>query len=159
MGTPLTDRITLHRAAKEGDWGTAEPILKRNLEYARQKITKAGETLLHVAVAEGRIIFVQKLVEMLDPIDLELRNDSKRTAFVYAVELGEKKMAEAMVKKNNKLLTIYAYEDMTPLEVAALTKQNEMFSYLFKSTPYEKLRELGSTPLMVATIQNDMYGK
>ncbi|XP_031123726.1 protein ACCELERATED CELL DEATH 6-like [Ipomoea triloba] len=152
----MADLRMLHGAAKEGDWETAELILKRNLDYARQKITKAGETLLHVAVAAKRIEFVQKLVEMLDPIDLELRNDSKRTAFVYAIELGEKKMAEVMVEKNKKLLTINAYEDMTPLEVAALTKQNEMFSYLFKVTPDNKLSELGS-PLMEATIQNDMY--
>nr|GMD94651.1 ankyrin repeat-containing protein NPR4-like [Ipomoea batatas] len=152
----MADRRMLHGAAKEGDWETAELILKRNLNYALQKITKAGETLLHVAVAAKRIEFVQKLVKMLDPIDLELRNDSKRTAFVYAIELGEKKMAEVMVEKNKKLLTINAYEDMTPLEVAALTKQNEMFSYLFKVTPDNKLSELGS-PLMEATIQNDMY--
>ncbi|XP_019155839.1 PREDICTED: ankyrin repeat-containing protein At5g02620-like [Ipomoea nil] len=156
LESSTADRRTLHGTAKEGDWGTAELILKRNLDYARQKITKAGETLLHVAVAARRNEFVEKLVKMLDPIDLELRNDSKRTAFVYAIELGEKRMAEVMVEKNKKLLTINAYEDMTPLEVAALTKQNEMFSYLFKVTPCEKLSELGS-PLMEATIQNDMY--
>ncbi|XP_019184618.1 PREDICTED: uncharacterized protein LOC109179571 isoform X2 [Ipomoea nil] len=147
----------LYYAALKGDWKIAKTILRGNGNYGRERITKTGETVLHVAAAGKNTTFVRKLVEMLDPSDLELANKRGRTAFCYAAISGVVENARVMMQKNHKLPTIRGHDEFTPIQHAALNGHKKMVSYLYEVTPFEGLALSERIEILDATVQNDIF--
>ncbi|XP_031123974.1 protein ACCELERATED CELL DEATH 6-like isoform X2 [Ipomoea triloba] len=157
-GKTLQDHRRLYQAAKTGDWKTAKEILGGNPDYVRQRITTGGETVLHIAAAEKHTLFVKKLVEMLGASDLLLKDDRGCTALYHAVTSGVVENAKVMIKKNSELLTIRTYDEISPIQYAALLGHKEMVSHLYKTySPFAVLPYWEIEDFLKTIILNDMY--
>nr|GLL49330.1 ankyrin repeat-containing protein NPR4-like [Ipomoea trifida] len=155
----------LYHAAINGNWKTAEGILRDNPSYARDSITKRKDTLLHIAAVGGNTLFVRKVVEMLKSEELEVVNEYGCTSFYNAVASGVVENAKCMIEMNQNLISIGAggadsnnNNKIAPIYQAALLRHNKMVSYLYTVKPLvDYLDRKDLIKLLVMTIYNDMH--
>ena len=121
-------------------------------------ITKEWGTLLHVVAGTDQVHFVNQLVKLLSPDDLELQNFNGNTAFCYAAAFGNLQIAAMMIKKNACLPKIRGGEGATPLYMAALKGKGDMARHLYDLTS-EILEEDEWTTLFFLCIKNGLYGE
>ncbi|KAK9048984.1 hypothetical protein SSX86_032049 [Deinandra increscens subsp. villosa] len=103
-----------------GDWEAANLILSQRQELVRFSITENHETALHIAASAQNSKFVEELVKMMAPEDMELQNKSGNTALCLVALSGNKKLAEFLVNQNPRLPLIRGSIKMMPLYMAAL---------------------------------------
>ncbi|XP_031282122.1 uncharacterized protein LOC116140663 isoform X3 [Pistacia vera] len=104
----------------------AERIYEEDKDYIAAKLSKEGDTALHIAAAARHTGFVKKLLEQMQMEDLTIKNNVGNTAFFLAAASGEVDIAEAMMEKNGDLVMIRGEDDMLPLHKAALMGNEEM---------------------------------
>nr|POE66568.1 hypothetical protein CFP56_62673 [Quercus suber] len=92
------ERGRLYRAALNGDWKSIKDIQK-----IQRKITKKGETTLHIAAAANQEEFVRNLLKTMIKDNLTTENTVGNTALTYAAATGNVNIAMAMLEKNHKL--------------------------------------------------------
>ncbi|XP_022849916.1 ankyrin-1-like [Olea europaea var. sylvestris] len=159
---------TLHKAALKGDWKAAERTVSLDKNIAWNiKITKEGNTALHIAVSAKQTAFVRNLVECLKESELELKNEYGYTAFCTAAVSGVVEIAKVMYHKNKNLPTIRSksgYNPVrsksgyTPLKIAIWFRNTEMAEYLYPITPLAYLGDKEYMDILVEAIRADMYG-
>ncbi|XP_059436339.1 uncharacterized protein LOC132169299 [Corylus avellana] len=150
----------LLRVALKGDWAAANPFLKNKSDCLRARITKEEATTLHIAATAGHTAFVEellKLMELIQPEDMELKTNYGFTVLHSAAQSGNVRIAMQLVKINNELLLKTCDMANAPLIVATYLGHTSMVSYLFSETPLEKLIEEKRIELLHVTIYNDMY--
>nr|GEY78043.1 hypothetical protein [Tanacetum cinerariifolium] len=117
----------------EGNWWKAKSILKRHKFPISKEINNDGDTMLHLAVAEGNNYFVQKLLQFIhDGKLIEKQNVNGQTALHVAAIVGNKYAAELLVKKRKELLRIQDHDGREPLLSAYSNKQLNTFAYLLE---------------------------
>ncbi|KAJ9557687.1 hypothetical protein OSB04_012301 [Centaurea solstitialis] len=130
--------VPLFHASSTGNWKAAKGILDQRRDLVRFAISEDYLTALHVAasVEETKPIqdFVQKLVDMMDSKDLELRNKNSNTAFFLAAGAGNLNIVKIMLKKNKRLPTIPGNEEVLPLYDAALYGRHKIVNYLYEDS-------------------------
>ncbi|KAK1355208.1 PGG domain-containing protein [Heracleum sosnowskyi] len=126
--------LPFYQAALKGDWQAAKGIIGQYPQVINVSITKNYETALHIASSTKHVHFVEELVNLMQPEDLELQNKNWNTALCLAAAAGTVKIAEIMIKKNPKLLKTRGNNHMSPLMMAALFGRKDMVSYLYSKT-------------------------
>ncbi|GKB66389.1 ankyrin repeat-containing protein [Tanacetum coccineum] len=125
----------LRDATREGNWWRAQSILRRNRYEITIKINNVGETMLHLAVGEGKNYFVQKLLNSIQNEELlEEKNNKGQTALHIAALVGNTYAAELLVKKRVNLLYVRDNLGKVPLLIAYTTDHISTFAYLFEAT-------------------------
>ncbi|XP_074351049.1 uncharacterized protein LOC141690247 isoform X2 [Apium graveolens] len=112
--------LPLYEAALKGDWEAAKEI-------------KNHETALHIASSTKHVYFVEKLVNLMKPEDLELQNKNFNTVLCLAAAAGTVKIAEILVAKNSSV-QMKREKNMLPVLVAAWFGQKNMVSFLYSLT-------------------------
>ncbi|XP_054801065.1 ankyrin repeat-containing protein ITN1-like isoform X2 [Prosopis cineraria] len=133
--------VPLHKAAVKGDWRAAKHILEKDWTLVSAAITMRRATVLHVAVGANRTRFVDELVKIMCPEDLELQDVNGNTAFCIAAATGNLQIVQIMMRKNKNLPTIRGGAGITPLHVAALQGRREMAWYLYSDKTVVKVFE------------------
>ncbi|KAG6624383.1 hypothetical protein CIPAW_16G023300 [Carya illinoinensis] len=150
----------LLRAILEDDWTAAETFIQNYPNCLGVAITKDQYTALHTAAVVKRTRFVNKFVRLMKTEELELKAKDY-TALYFAAKTEIVTIAEAMVKKNNNLPSIFpkAKDSIRhlPLYAAIETGNRDMVSYLYSVTPIEDLASVDRINLLKATISNDLY--
>ncbi|XP_042964251.1 uncharacterized protein LOC122298524 isoform X2 [Carya illinoinensis] len=151
----------LLRAILEDDWTAAEAFIQKHQNCLGVAITKDQYTALHTAVVVKRTRFVNNFVRLMKMEELELKaNDC--TALYFAAKTKIVTIAEAMVKKNNNLPSIFPNANDSirhlPLYAAIETGNRDMVSYLYSVTPIQDLASEDRINILKATISNDLYG-
>ncbi|KAJ8759792.1 hypothetical protein K2173_009893 [Erythroxylum novogranatense] len=150
--------LKLYLAALQGKWDIAERIYENNgKEIIDHKITKRGETALHIAVSAGQTDFVGKLIQGMSKEAIRAPNKLGNTAFCYAATSGKVELAHDMLKKDKDLATIRGSKEMLPIYMAALLGHKKMVSYLYDKTSDEILTDDDRIDLLVTLIDNDIY--
>ncbi|KAK1355082.1 PGG domain-containing protein [Heracleum sosnowskyi] len=126
--------LPLYEAALKGDWPTAQGIIGKFPQVINVSITMYHDTALHIASSTKHTHFVQELMNLMQPEDLELQNYHLNTALCIAAAAGTVKIAEIMVKKNPNLLRKRGTNNMSPLSLAALFRRNDLVSCLYSKT-------------------------
>uniref|UniRef100_A0A166C0M8 Uncharacterized protein n=1 Tax=Daucus carota subsp. sativus TaxID=79200 RepID=A0A166C0M8_DAUCS len=126
--------LPLYEAALKGDWQAAQGIIGKCRKVINMSITKNSETALHIASSTKHTHFVEELVQLMEPEDLELQNKNSNTALCLAAAAGTVKIADIMVRKRPNLLKIRGNNKMSPLLMAALFGHKDMVSYLYNKT-------------------------
>ncbi|KAB1220523.1 hypothetical protein CJ030_MR3G015776 [Morella rubra] len=147
----------LLQAALKGDWRAAIAFLKRHPCCVRVPITKEKGTALHYAAAAKHTRFVKELLKLMRRSDLELKNTEGWSALCFAAQSEKVRIAQEMVKLNNKLPYLRTNQGATPLQIAASLGRKNMASYLFSVTPFGQLARGERVELSLATISSDMY--
>jgi len=149
----------LLQAAIKGDWPAAKAFLEKNPDCVRAPITKEQGTALHNAVVAQRTTFIKELLKRMNPEDLELRTIQGVTALHFAAQSGIVRIAEQLVKINDKPLLFRDSIGRTPLLYAVDLGHRNMVSYLFSVTHFQHLSADERITLLLGTIFYDMYGK
>ncbi|XP_031247594.1 ankycorbin-like [Pistacia vera] len=147
----------LYRAALAGDWNSAEKIFKEDKIYITAKLSKEGETALHIAAAAMSTDFVKKLLEQMKREDLAIKNNAGSTAFFLAAASGIVEIVKAMMEKNKDLVKIRGNNDMLPLHKATLMGKKEMVEYLYEATGDELLDDNDRFELLISLLNHGLY--
>ncbi|KAI3957971.1 hypothetical protein MKW98_020613 [Papaver atlanticum] len=131
----------LYHAAIKGDWEVASKFLEKHPEAITKVITTDSETVLHVAIADANLMFIEEIVKLIPPEMLEYRTEADgSTALHYAAVFGRAKAAELIVNKNLKLTQIANGAGRVPLNSALISVtagQRETVEYLYSVTRHE----------------------
>ncbi|KAJ0016446.1 hypothetical protein Pint_12323 [Pistacia integerrima] len=111
---PRIRHLQLYQAALSGDWSIAEGIYKKHKNDIRARISKEGDTALHIAAAAEQTDFLKNLVDNINKEYLATTNYAGNTAFCLAAVSGNVELAQVMMNKMNK-------EDLTAKKGAGRT--------------------------------------
>lgn len=150
--------VPLYKAALKGDWNAAKCMIDADSRLLKGAITKDWGTLLHAVAGSKHVHFVEELIKLLDPYDLELQNYNGNTAFCYAAASGNLKIAAMMIKENAYLPHIRGGEEMTPLYMAALQGRSDMARYLYTLT-IDIFEEKDWNTLFFVCVKNGLPGE
>ncbi|KAJ0024892.1 hypothetical protein Pint_07973 [Pistacia integerrima] len=131
--------MVLYHAAVNGEQRSIEKFFGRYPETVSARIATDGGTALHTAALHRHDNLVELLVPLMPQEDLELRTTSGATALHIAATGKSVEMAEAMVKKNKKLLSLKDDNGYIPVCIAALYGEKHMLRYLYSETSAEEL--------------------
>ncbi|PWA38553.1 Ankyrin repeat-containing protein [Artemisia annua] len=124
--------MELVNATKEGSWWKAKAILKnhKDADATNMVMNSNGDTMLHLAVKEGKIYFLNQLLNFIkDGSEIKIMNSEGYTALHTAVIVDNKQAAELLVNKSNELLHVHR-----PLLLAYEMGQINTFLYLLEVT-------------------------
>lgn len=122
----------LFRAAMQGKWETVVDIYSAaNISVQAAKITRSEDTVLHVAVRDGKSAVVEQLVNAVhgDPCEILKQKDKKgNTPLHLAANLGMVEVCAAMARKCPSLVVDSRNElGETPLFLAAKNGKKSAF--------------------------------
>ncbi|PKH53099.1 hypothetical protein CRG98_050338 [Punica granatum] len=125
----------LYKAALAGDWETAERTFESDPEAKTAIVSTRQETALHVATSMGQTRFLEKLVQLLSPKDLEMTDCDGQTALHIAAIYGSLDAVKTPLKKN-KMLTqmVGAPNGVTALFSAAYYDSKDVMWHLTLNT-------------------------
>ncbi|CAK7325263.1 unnamed protein product [Dovyalis caffra] len=101
-----------------------------NLIY--QQTLPTFRTALHVATLAGHVKIVEELVKLMTEESLGMQDCFGNTALFYAAIVGITKMAEIMINKNKRLITIANGEGYLPIVQACILNHKDMTHYLYR---------------------------
>ncbi|KAJ6408126.1 hypothetical protein OIU84_011434 [Salix udensis] len=155
-GVERSRHLQLFHAALSGDWETAEGIYDLFPGEVNARITKRGETALHIAAAAEHTHFVKKLVKRMSAEALTYKNEAGNTSFCFAAISGVEALAKVMMKTGHDLAMTRGRENLLPIYMAALLGHRGMVSYLYEETK-ERLTDSDRITLLVALINSDIF--
>ena len=122
----------LFNMAMKGDWKEVVRIYKQDDRAHEAKITRSGNTALHVAVSDCKVDVVEELVGHVvsnrsSKAVLRIQNDRGNTPLHSAASMGNVRMCYRMAKVDPSLVGIRNKESETPLFLAALRGKREAF--------------------------------
>ncbi|XP_031282081.1 uncharacterized protein LOC116140611 [Pistacia vera] len=165
-------RFEPYRATLKGDWDRFQGIDMKHEINITAKLSKEGDTALHIAAAARRTGFVKKLLEHMNKDDLSIKNNAGNTAFFLAVSSGEVDIVKALKEKNEDLVKnrekdmMEKNEDVLknrgdnyilPLLQAAVMGNKEMVEYFYEATGDELLDDNDRFKLVVDLIPHGLY--
>ncbi|KAK6940771.1 Ankyrin repeat [Dillenia turbinata] len=129
---------TLFQALMKGGMKEVVDLYKTSNAVRKEKITRSGDTALHIAISNGEEDVVEKLVRVIGQgseavATLNVANEKGNAALHFAPSVGNKRMRECIVNSNNKpkeLLEARNKEGETPFFLAALHGKKEAFLFL-----------------------------
>ena len=139
MDTPMAEmekiKKDLFNTAMKGDWEQVARTYEEEPRAHKAKITRSGETALHVAVSDCQEEIVERLVRQVAAQHpraeakalLEIRNDRGDTALHFAASMGNVRMCRCIADVDASLVGVRNEESETPLFVAALRGKMEAF--------------------------------
>ncbi|TKY72028.1 Ankyrin-1 protein [Spatholobus suberectus] len=114
----------LFNYAMKGQWKEALEAYNKNAGALEAKITKAEDTVLHIAVYVGQTSFVTSVLDNINEKValnmLHMQNSKGNTPLHLAAELGNVDLCHNIAKRDHKLISSRNCEGETPLFLAAV---------------------------------------
>ncbi|KAL2341038.1 hypothetical protein Fmac_008978 [Flemingia macrophylla] len=133
VDTDKTNKL-LFNLCMEGKWDIVVSLYKEEKKAHTAKITRTGDTALHVAVSAGQSDVVEQLVTAIislddggDRVGLGVKNERKNTALHFAALMGTVEMCECIASADASLLSVRNVDGETPLFLAALNGRKQHF--------------------------------
>ncbi|WVY93992.1 hypothetical protein V8G54_033080 [Vigna mungo] len=128
----------LFKLCMKGEWEEVVRTFEKDKKAHTAKITKTGDTALHVAVTDDQYDIVEKLVKLICSETEEgkrkealgIQNKRKNTALHFAASMGSVEMCEYIASAEASLLSMRNVDGETPLFLAALHGRKEVFLFL-----------------------------
>ncbi|GKA92427.1 ankyrin repeat-containing protein [Tanacetum coccineum] len=123
----------LVEATLKGTWWEAKAILQNHKEAFIEGLDHCGNTMLHIAVAQGHNYFVEKLLNFIeDGEQVETINSNGLTALHIASFFDNRYAAELLVKKRKELIILDSYKGHLPLHTAFHNMKLSTYVYLLE---------------------------
>ena len=78
----------LFKLCMKGEWGKVVETYNKDKKVHTAKITRTGDTALHIAVIDGQYDVVRQLVRLIPEEALRIQNERKNTALHLAASMG-----------------------------------------------------------------------
>jgi len=150
----------LLQMAMEGAWDNVVEIYGSNQEAHNLKITRSGDTALHIAVSDGQEEIVKKLIAKISQAErkkaLTIGNEHGNTPLHAAASIGNVCMCQCIAQVDPALVGARNTVSETPLFLAAFHGKKEAFLCLLRicgrsaGYEYSKKKNDGETILHCA---------
>ncbi|KAF7818359.1 serine/threonine-protein phosphatase 6 regulatory ankyrin repeat subunit B isoform X2 [Senna tora] len=127
----------LFRSAMKGKWKQVVEMYRNHPTIQKEKITRSGDTALHIAVSDGNEEVVAQMVDSLlnlSPKDreeaLKTHNHRKNTALHLAAAMGNAKMCRIIASLEPLLVDCRNVDGETPLFLASIYGRKQAFLWL-----------------------------
>ncbi|XP_008235365.1 PREDICTED: serine/threonine-protein phosphatase 6 regulatory ankyrin repeat subunit B-like [Prunus mume] len=129
MTKPDTESIkkNLFKITMKSQWKEVVQIYRQNPQVRNARITRTGDTALHIAVSDGQEEHVEKLVQLVTEKELRIQNDRGNTPLHLAASMGNVRMCECIAKEYPCLVNVLNKDNETPLFLAALHGRKDAF--------------------------------
>ncbi|CAL9023681.1 unnamed protein product [Prunus brigantina] len=129
MTKPDTESIKkyLFKITMKSQWKEVVQIYRQNPQVREARITRTGDTALHIAVSDGQEEHVEKLVQLFTLKELRIQNDRGNTPLHLAASMGNVRMCECIAKDHPCLVNVLNKDNETPLFLAALHGRKDAF--------------------------------
>ncbi|KAG4960316.1 hypothetical protein JHK87_036949 [Glycine soja] len=117
----------LFKLCMKGEWGKVVETYSKDKKVHTAKITRTGDTALHIAVIDGQYDVVRQLVRLIPEEALRIQNERKNTALHLAASMGSVGMCECIASSEPSLLNMRNLDGETPLFLAALHGRKHVF--------------------------------
>lgn len=132
------DYAALLKAVRRGDWNATREFLELHPIALTARMTSlTGGTVLHAAVDADQENIVEELVNMISEQDLKTMQDYSGYTALHIC--GNSKVAECLIRKNNRLLSIRNEDYIIPVALAMSDGRKELARYLYSKTRLEDL--------------------
>ncbi|KAL2341037.1 hypothetical protein Fmac_008977 [Flemingia macrophylla] len=169
-----TEKINkpLFKLCMKGKWKKVVETYKiHNKKAHTARITRTGDTALHLAVTDGQDDFVEQLVRLVSSVDrnkegLRIQNARKNTILHFAASMGSVEMCECIASADASLLSVRNVDGETPLFLSALHGRKHAFLTLhymhLYSNPlpshyYSNCRRTDGDTILHAAIAGDYF--
>ncbi|KAK9945241.1 hypothetical protein M0R45_010766 [Rubus argutus] len=128
----------LFKMAMKSRWEEVVQAYGQNKRAHKARITRSGDTALHIAVADCQEKWVEELVKLVSTKELRIQNERGNTPLHFAAAMGNVRMCDCIAKKDPSLVGIPNKDKETPLFLAALHGKKDSFLCLhYICTPDE----------------------
>ncbi|BFG43102.1 hypothetical protein CerSpe_293760 [Prunus speciosa] len=117
----------LFKITMKSQWKEVVRIYSQEPKAHKAKITRTGDTALHIAVSDGQEEHVERLVQLVTIEELQIQNDRGNTPLHLAASMGNVRMCECIAKDHPSLVTVLNKDNETPLFLAALHGRKDAF--------------------------------
>ncbi|KAM1169284.1 hypothetical protein ACFX19_031625 [Malus domestica] len=117
----------LFRIAMQSKWEEVVRTYKLNKNAHGAKITKSGDTALHIAVSDGQEKSVKELVKLITVEELEIKNERGNTPLHVAAWMGNETMCLCIANDYPYLVGAQNVDKETPLFLAAVYGKKDAF--------------------------------
>lgn len=158
----------LFKLCMKGEWGKVVETYNKDKKVHTAKITRTGDTALHIAVIDGQYDVVRQLVRLIPEEALRIQNERKNTALHLAASMGSVGMCECIASSEPSLLNMRNLDGETPLFLAALHGRKHVFLCLhYRSNNihtkdpnyYSNCRRNDGDTILHSAIAGDYFGK
>ncbi|KAL1335719.1 uncharacterized protein [Arachis hypogaea] len=160
----------LFQICMEGRWKEVVEIYEKEKRAHTAKITRGGESALHLAVIDGQEEVVSELVDLIvkeksKKEALRIQNKRKNTALHFAASMGTNNMVRVIADADPELVSFRNVDGETPLFLAAFHGRKEAFMilhYMFHKEPgtpvnYSNCRRNDGDTILHSTIAADNF--
>ncbi|KAL0743504.1 hypothetical protein Bca4012_085017 [Brassica carinata] len=128
--------LVLFKNIDSGNLEATKDFLDRNPEALTASLTSNGDRPIHKAVLSGHVKIVEEIVKRIhNPVqELEIRNDDGYTALAYAATGGIVRIAECLVNKCPRLVSVRNAKEHIPIVLASLYGHKDLVRYLYNHT-------------------------
>ncbi|TQD99260.1 hypothetical protein C1H46_015049 [Malus baccata] len=117
----------LFKVAMQSKWEEVVRTYKFNKKARGAKITKSGDTALHVAVSDGQEEHVEELVKLITAEERKIQNERGNTPLHIAAWMGNVTMCSCLANGHPSLVTACNVDNETPLFLAAVYGKKDAF--------------------------------
>ncbi|BFG43097.1 hypothetical protein CerSpe_293710 [Prunus speciosa] len=117
----------LFQIAMKSEWKEVVRTYRLNPKAHEAKITRTGDTALHIAVSDQQEDHVEELVELISDENLKRKNEGGNTPLHLAASMGNASMCECIAKCHPSLVGAPNNNNETPLFLAALHGKKKAF--------------------------------
>lgn len=157
---------SLFNYAMKGQWKEVLEVCKNNPRALETKVTKAEDSVLHIAVYVGQTIFLTTLLENINEdvslAILNMPNSKGNTPLHLAAELGKVDICNTIAKRDPKLILCRNFKDETPLYLAAIHGTKDAFyclhGHLQNKDDYSPCIKSNGDTILHSTISNEYFG-
>ncbi|XP_065862828.1 uncharacterized protein [Euphorbia lathyris] len=157
----------LFESATKGKWDEVVEAYEKNPGIRDIRITRSEDTLLHIAVCNGRTEVVLKLVDIIGENAssiLHIKNERGNTPLHLAAALGNVKMCHCLATKDGSLIRARNSENETPLFLSALHGKKKAFlclHFLYKQAytevDYSLCRKSNGDTILHSAISGEYF--
>ncbi|XP_047154689.1 uncharacterized protein LOC124825972 [Vigna umbellata] len=159
----------LFKLCMNGEWTEVVATYEKDKKAQTAKITRTGDTALHVAVNDRQCDIVKKLVALIRDKEkgereaLRIKNERDNTALHFAASIGSRKMCEYIASDEASLLSMRNVDGETPLFLAALHGRKGAFLFLHyrytsdNTDRYSYCRRYDSDTVLHSAIAGDYF--
>ncbi|XAR61168.1 hypothetical protein NMG60_11034797 [Bertholletia excelsa] len=157
-------RKKLFKSVMRSEWERVKEIYRDHPEVRNAKITRSGNTALHIAVLGGEEKVVQDLVGLI-PEDnnnaLKVQNEDGDTPLHLAAVVGSVKMCRCIASRDPKMISVRNEENETPFFVAVLNGNKDAFLCLHQlcsaEEGYHYCRKIGGDSILHCAINGEFF--
>ena len=152
--------------ALKGQWREVLEAYENNPGALEAKITRAEDTVLHIAVYVGQTCFVTTLLDNITEEVclkiLKMQNSKGNTPLHLAAELGNVEICNNITRRYPTLISWRNFEGETPLFLAAVHGKRDAFFCLYShqqgKDDYSLCRKSNGDTILHSTISSEYFG-